>query len=194
MARLPEEEIQRRLAENVERYKMSDEEALERWPDCDEKARAHKKRGSEHQKARYNTIVDDETGQRMMGGPQPKPVVTNQNIMEAVTDLADGDRQTEVIDALFAPLSRTEAAAIRGKGAERIIKIAAEQREVERRDRQELHQLGKDQLIDRLAEGILSSGLAAGLFDEMIKRQALPENVTARVSTDFDANGTAEAA
>lgn len=185
MARLPEDEIKRRLAENVERFRMTEEEALERWPDDTPEKRAHRKTMAEHQAARYNTIVDDETGQRMMGGFQPRTQISPQTIMEEVAALANSERKKEVVDALFSPLSPKENAAVRGKGAERIVRIAQEQVEIERRDREELRKLGKDELVERLAEGLMKSDIAAGLFQKMLEKQKVPE------SPSYDATSTA---
>lgn len=164
--RLPDEEIQRRFEENKGRCKISDEEALERWPDVAPQERARRKNLAEIAAARYATIVDDDTGQRMMGGAQPNSGKggRKKSVVEKVAELADGERQKEVIDALFAPLASSEPAAVRGKGAERIIKMRIEHEEMERRDREELRQLGKEELADRLIEAITKGGMAGEIL------------------------------
>ena len=172
--RLPDEEIQRRFEENKGRCKISDEEALERWPDVAPQERARRKNLAEIAAARYATIVDDDTGQRMMGGAQPNSGKggRKKSVVEKVAELADGERQKEVIDALFAPLASSEPAAVRGKGAERIIKMRIEHEEMERRDREELRQLGKEELADRLIEAITKGGMAQAIFSRVA--QGLP--------------------
>jgi hypothetical protein len=179
VARLPEEEIKRRYQENLELYRdsISDEEALELWPDLSPGERTRRRKLKETQKARYETVVDDETGQRMMGGPQHQGQGgIKKAVMEAVADLANGDRQKEVIDGLFSGLDRKEAPAVRGKAAERIIKITHEQIEVERRDRQELLKLGEEELVDKLVGLLLGSGTDDKLIAALIKanQKALP--------------------
>lgn len=159
MARLPEEEIQRRFQENLELCRISDEDALMRWPDLDEAERARRRNLAEGAAARCATIVDDETGQRLLGGRQPAHnQKVKKSIVEVVVDLADGDRQREVLEALFAPL-HDSSSAVRGKGAERIINIKLAHEEEQRKDREELRKLGRDELIARLAKGMLESGM-----------------------------------
>lgn len=173
MARLPEEEIQRRFLEALKVCRISDAQALDRWGDLDEQKREERRRRSEEIRARHMVIVDDETGQRLVGGPQPKKDANDvkQEIAQTITDLADGPRQKEVVDALFSGLE-DESNAVRGKAAERIIKISQEQREKERRDRGELRSLGKDELIARLVQGILAGGLDKDMLTRM--REAPP--------------------
>jgi hypothetical protein len=185
MARLSDDEIQRRFQAELENSKLSDEEALVRWPDLTPEKREINKKKSEAISARHRTIIDDETGQRLVGGPQPNSgKKTKQSVAEKITELADGERQTEIINALFAPLARSEPAAVRGKGAERILKISAEQREANRRDREELRQLGREELIKRLAVGIMSSDMAGDLLVGIAQRHAELQ------SASYDVDGT----
>jgi hypothetical protein len=194
MARLPDDEIKRRFEANLEQCRISDEEALERWPEATPRQRENKRKLAEAAAARHATVVDDETGQRLLGGPQPnnRPR-SKKSVMEAITDLADGERQQEVIDAIFAPLSDSNSA-VRGKGAERIVKIAADQREMERRDREELRQLGKEELLERLAEGILSSGMAEALVEAVQNRAKQAALSPAREADAIDGTAVEEAA
>lgn len=172
--RLPDEEIQRRFEENKARCKISDEEALERWPDVAPQERARRKNLAEIAAARYATIVDDDTGQRMMGGAQPNSGKggRKKKVLEAVVDQANGERQKEVLDAIFAPLAASEPAAVRGKGAERILRLGIELEEMERRDREELRQLGQEELADKLIDIITKGGMAQAIFSRVA--QGLP--------------------
>ncbi len=185
MARLPEEEIKRRFAENLELYRgsITDQEALELWPDLSEGERTRRRKLKETQKARYETVVDDEVGTRMLGGPQKPQDTVKKAVMEAVADLANGDRQKEVIDGLFSGLDKDAGPSVRGKAAERIIKITHEQIEVERRDREELRQLGEEELVDRLVGLLLGSGTGDKLIAALLKadQKAIPA-----VATDID--------
>lgn len=192
MARLPDDEVQRRfqVQKAIFQDSITPQQALERWPEQTPTERERRRKASELQQARYNTVVDDDTGQRMLGGPQKSTTVRGTKaIMEAVAELADGERQKEVIDALFAPLS-DESKAVRGKGAERIVKIAAEQSEVERRDREELRQLGKDDLVARLVKGIMGSGSASDLMAGLIKASQ-QRTIEATTHSDVDASEAA---
>jgi hypothetical protein len=186
MARLPDDEIQRRYEEALSKVDIDQDEAERRWPNCDPDDRERRRKLAMIAAAKHATIVDDETGQKLLGGHQPRKNKTD--VMQTIADLADGERQKEVIDALFAPLS-DESKAVRGKGAERIIKIKAEHVERERRDREELRQLDRGELIDRLAKGILSGGMGAELA------KALSSGVSAKVSpngTPYDVDGNVE--
>lgn len=195
MARLSDEAIQQRFQENLARTHISDEEALERWPELPASERDRRRHLAELQRARHATVVDDETGQRMLGGYQPASQNTlRKSAMETIAELADGDRQKEVVDALFAPLAKTESAAVRGKGAREIVKIAAEHREVERRDREELAKLGKEELIAKLVTGILGGEMAGDLMSALQKAKTGLPSAPVTPSTAYDADGTAEAA
>lgn len=186
MARLPDEEIRRRYEQHLGLCRISDEDALVRWPDVSPDERDSRKLKAEKAAARYATVVDDETGQRWMGGPQPNSNRRNKvkSVVEQVVELADGDRQREVIDALFAPLT-DDSNAVRGKGAERIINIKLAHDEEQRKDREELRKLGKDELLDRLVDGLLES-------PDMVKGLLLRLNQSKRSDSDsdYDAVGT----
>jgi hypothetical protein len=186
VARLPEEEIKRRFQENLETYlgSITDQEALELWPDLSETERARRRKLKETQKARYETVVDDEVGTRMMGGPQQQGQGgVKKAIMEAVADLANGERQKEVVDALFSGLDKKEAPAVRGKAAERIIKVTHEQLEVERKDREELRKLGEEELVDRLVTLLVGSGTGTKLIESLLKAD---QKTISAVATDID--------
>lgn len=186
MARLPDEEIQLRLKAALKEQQISDEEALRLWPDMDGRAREIKRTRTEMARARHQVVVDDETGERMFGGPQKgSGARSKRKLVEAIADLANNDRQKDVIDALFAPLA-SDNLAVRGKGAERIVKIMADHEEQQRRDRDELRSLSKDELKTMLIEGILSSGMAPDLISGLVNQ--LP------TSPVYDVDGTAEAA
>jgi hypothetical protein len=186
MARLPDDEIQRRYEEALARVDIDDDEAERRWPNIEPEDRERRRHLARVAAAKYATIVDDETGQRLLGGGQPRKNKTD--IMQAIADLADGDRQKEVIDALFAPLS-DDSKAVRGKGAERIIKIKSELVERERRDREELRQLDKGELVERLAKGILSGGMAGDLMKALASGAKVSPN-----GTVYDVDGSASEA
>jgi hypothetical protein len=187
MARLPDDEIQRRLAEALEQCRMTDEEAAERWPECTPEERDAKRAKSEMARAKHMVVVDDETGQKFFGGPQSKSgQPKKRDLLAQVADLANDARQKEVVDALFAPLSPDEPAAVRGRGAERIININIAYEDEQRKNREELRRLNKDELIERLVGAVLESGLGSGLAEALTKQLG--------VSTSFDAHGTAEAA
>lgn len=186
MSRLPDDEIQRRLDEALERVRMTPEEALERWPELDQSARDVKQAQSEMARAKHAVVVDDETGQRLLGGPQPNSGPRDRrSLLEQVAHLANDERQQEVVDALFAPLSDKEAAAVRGKGAERISRMVVAHEDEQRKNRDELRKLSKDELVSELVKQLLNSGLG-GSIGEALARQ-LPDK-------SFDAHGTAEAA
>lgn len=191
MARLSDQEIKRRYEEQLAIFRgsISDDEAAELWPECSITERNRRRKLKETQQARYHTIVDDDEGTRMMGGKQVSAANSGKQIMEAIAHAANGPRQKEVMDSLFAPLSDSSPA-VRGKGAERIVKIAAEQLEVERKDRDELRKLGKDELIDRLAKAILESGTAATLFEELAKGNAPKAAITVKAQ-DVDVSRAA---
>lgn len=181
MARLPDDEIQRRFEENLAKIDITPEEAEALWPNIDPDDRERRRRAKIGAMARHATVVDDETGQRMLGGAQPKAGRKGKaDVMQTISELADGERQKEVVDALFASLDSKNDPAVRGKGAERIVRLKIEHAEMERRDREELRQLDKDQLIDRLAKGIL----AGGMGDALIK--ALGQSKTAPNGTPYD--------
>jgi hypothetical protein len=186
MARLPDDEIQRRYEENLAHVEITDQEALVRWPDLDPETRDRRRQQATTMRAKQMTIVDDETGQRLVGGKQPRKTVGN--VLEAISTAAD-ERQKEVVDGLFSGLHPDESAAVRGKAAERIVRIKSEFIEQERRDREELRQLGKDELIDILAKGILEQGIGGDLMKQIASGQK-----TSPVGQTYDADGTVEAA
>lgn len=178
MARVPDEEIQRRLAEARERTRISDEEALERWPDLEPKERDRRRVAAENMAAKHMVVVDDETGQRLVGGPQPRSgVKPKRDIAEAIADLADGERQRDVIEALFSGL-HDESKAVRGKAAERIVGIAREHREAERRDHTDLANLTKDELAELIARGILALGMDSDLARRLAPAQPYDVDAT----------------
>jgi uncharacterized protein (UPF0297 family) len=164
---------------------MTDDEARERWPECTPEERDAKRAKSEMARAKHMVVVDDDTGQRLLGGPQPSAQVKKRDLLAEVASLANDERQKEVIDALFAPLS-DPSNAVRGKGAERIMKAVVAFEDEQRKNREELRRLDKDELIERLVGAVLESGLGSGLAEALTKQLG--------VSTSFDAHGTAEAA
>lgn len=179
MARLPDEEIQRRLAEAREKVRISDEAMDERWSDLEPEKREIRRRLAETAAAKHLVVVDDDTGQRLLGGPQPSSGHrTKKDAIQTIVDLVDGERQREFVEAMFAPLDANEPAAVRGKGAERIAKLKIEFEEKERRDRDELRSLGKDELIDRIVKGLMANGM-----DEDLLKKLTP-------AKDFDAEVT----
>lgn len=183
MARLPDDEIQRRYEIALGQVEISDEEAASKWPNCSPEERERWRRMSMISRAKHSVVVDDETGQRWLGGSQPRK--NKVDVMATIVELADGERQKEIVDALFAPLDKSEPAAVRGKGAERIIRMKVEQAELERRDREELRQLGKDELIDRLAKGIMGSSMGAELVKALTAAKIAPNG------TAYDVDVTA---
>lgn len=189
MARLPDDEIQRRYEEALEKVEISDEEALGRWPNMTTREREQRRQSAIRWAAKHATIIDDATGQRLLGGAQPKR--SKQGVMEVIAELADGDRQREVIDALFAPLDKNNDDAVRGKGAERIVRLRIEHDEIQRRDREELRQLDKDALLDRLVEGILGSGSMSGDLMKKLSAGAAAAKVSAN-GTAYDVDVSAE--
>lgn len=180
MARLPDDEIQRRLDDALARCRMSAEEALEKWPEDTPEVRDGKRKRSEIARAKHMVIVDDDSGQRMLGGPQPRSgPKSKKDIAEAISELADGERQREIIDALFSGLSTEQSPAVRGKAAERIVNIANEQREIERRDRDELRKLGAEDLIERIVAGIKAHGLDIDLLKRLEPAKPFDADATA---------------
>src|SRR4051812_44873671 len=113
---------------------MTEQEALERWPDelllekgCKDpaKERARRKLLSEQAKARHQEVVDPSTGQRAFGGPQPgsgrprKPTISEQ-----VVELAEGKENKRLLRSLFSGLDpQKNSPAQRVRTAKEIIKI-----------------------------------------------------------------------
>lgn len=172
MALLPDDEIQRRFEANLEAIEIDQDEAMRRWPNEEPRERERRRQLALRAAARYATVVDDETGQRLLGGKQPRK--NKVDVISTIVELADGERQKEIVDAIFAPLASTESAAVRGKGAERIIRMKVEQAELQRRDREELRQLDKDDLIDRLAKGIMGSSMGVDLVKRLVASKVAP--------------------
>jgi len=197
MARLPDDEIQRRYEAAFAEIEptVTPEMVLEKWGHLPAEQREVRRRQAVKAMARHATIVDDETGQRLLGGKQPSNEDRlKRSVVETIASLADGERQQEIIDAMFAPLARTEPAAVRGKQAREIVKLTIEHREMERRDRDELRKLGRDEMIARLARGLMGSDMAGDLLQRMVqakeaaeRRRALPA-----VYDAIDVNGSSE--
>lgn len=161
---------------------MTDEEALERWPDLPQVERERRRKLSEAASARHAQVVDEDTGRRLFGGPQPgsgRP--RKQRVAERVADLAQGPRQKEVIDALFAGLSRGNSSDTRRRTAEAIVRIEHQERELQMRE-DEFSDKPKDELMEYLIT----------LFAKLGARGELPDiSSMLPARQEFDVEATA---
>lgn len=144
---------------------MTDEEALERWPDLPQEERERRRKLSEAATAKHEQIADPETGRRVFGGPQPgsgRP--RKQRVAERVAELAQGDRQKEVVDALFSGLNRKNSSDVRRRTAEAIVRIEHKERELQMKE-DEFSEKPKDELIEYLV----------GTLAKLSRRGELPD-------------------
>jgi hypothetical protein len=141
------------------------EQARERWPDLDETEQKRRMTLSLRAKAKHDEIVDPETGRRAFGGPQPgsgrKP---KKRVAEKIAELAQGERQKEVIDALFSGLHQDNSPAIRAATAAKIIGVEHQERELQLKE-DEFQGMPKDELKRLVAAG----------FMRMIERGEMPD-------------------
>jgi hypothetical protein len=167
---------------------MTEEEALERWPELEPEERERRRKLSEAASARHAQIIDPESGRRLFGGPQPgsgRP--RKQRVAERVAELAQGPRQKEVIDALFAGLGKGNSSDTRRRTAEAIVRIEHQERELQMRE-DEFSEKPKDELLEYLI----------GLFAKLAARGELPDISAllppgdARLPFDAEADGVTE--
>ncbi len=125
--------------------------AAERWPDVSEKMRLHYMRQSILAKLRHQFAAQDGTGRRIFGGPQPGAGRKKAALGNSLVDEA-ANRQREIMDAVFAPLSPNGNTAIdRHKAAINIIREVRKDREVDMRA-DELERASREDLIKQTSE------------------------------------------
>lgn len=141
------------------------EEARERWPECSEAEQGRRMMLSIRARAKHEEIVDPATGRRAFGGPQPgsgrKP---KKRVAEKIAELAQGERQKEVIDALFSGLDKKNSPAVRAATASKIISVEHQERELQLKE-DEFQGMPKDELKRLVAAG----------FMRMIERGEMPD-------------------
>lgn len=166
---------------------MTLDEAVEKWPELAEKPRELQRRAklSVTAQQRHRQVADPDTGRRVFGGPQPgsgRP--RKQRVAERIAELASGERQKDVVDALFSGLSRRNSAAVRRDTAVKIVEI--ERRERELQIDEEVHETRpRDELEEKLAKTLAKLG----------ERGELPDNIRALVEgarRPYDVDATAE--
>lgn len=160
-------------------------EAAERWPDESEGEQRRRMMLSIRAKAKHEIIADPATGRRVFGGPQPNSGrKSKKRAAETIADLAQGDRQKEVIDALFSGLAPSEDAAVRVRTAAKIVEIERDERELQLRE-DEFTGMPKDEL-----QRLLANGLA-----RMIERGEItdPREALREARQGYDVDGTVAA-
>jgi hypothetical protein len=110
---------------------MTEQEALERWPDLEPEDRERRRKLSNKAKERHAQVADPQTGRRVFGGPQPgsgRP--RKKRVAEAVAEKAT-EEQERVVNALFSGLKKSNDPKVRVATAEKIIKIEHKERELQ---------------------------------------------------------------
>lgn len=107
--------------------------AQSKWPDLPREKQITRAKQRAAWLKRYNTI--DETGRRMVGGPQPgSGRKRTRDLGAVITEMAEGSRQRDITNALFSGLHGPDKK-LRVTTAEKIAKIVDKhkQREFEER-------------------------------------------------------------
>lgn len=176
MARLPDDEIQRRYEEALEQCQITDEEAAVRWPDwhdLTEKQQEAKRGRAEKAAARHMVVVDEDTGQRMLGGPQPGAGPKPKSRLGQYLAEEAQKRATDVRDALFSGLDKSEAAAVRVNTAVKIATLERDEADLQLREdelRRELEDKPRDEIQRMLSEGLAKALISGELsLDAILK-------------------------
>jgi hypothetical protein len=131
------------------------DEAAKRWPELSEAEQHRRMTLSVLAHQRHQQIADPATGRRVFGGPQPgSGRRSKKRAAEAIAELAQGNRQKEVIDALFSGLDQGNSASVRAATAKKIIDIEREERELQLKE-DEFDGQSKDELKGMLAKGLV---------------------------------------
>lgn len=113
---------------------MTEEEAIEKWPDLEQGERERRRKLSIAAKERHNEIVDPETGRRKFGGPQPgsgRP--RKKRAAEAIAERAQQEHD-KVARAIFSGLDPRNSPSVRVNTATKIIDIERKERELQLRE------------------------------------------------------------
>lgn len=160
------------------------EEAKERWPDATPKNQIHYMRMKIWGQWRHSIIIDEKTGRRAFGGPQPRyRDKEKRRIDEQIVEAAD-DRSGEIIDAVFSALDSRNSDEVRHKAGVNIAKLAIETKRVqikedalERASAADLKIEAAKAIVEMLKRGELDMSDIEGLVDGTAEEIEAPRQI-----------------